>query len=60
MSKLSKLSKLTLVFLAVTGVVVGACNTFRGAGRDVSAAGRGIENAADEVQEDLEDEDDDN
>lgn len=55
---MSKLSRLTLILLAVAGVTVGACNTFRGAGRDVSAAGRGIENAADEVQEELEDDDD--
>lgn len=53
---MNKSIKYAVLLIVLAGVTVGACNTFRGAGRDVSAAGRGIENAADEVQEELEDE----
>lgn len=53
---MNKSIKYVVLLVVLAGVTVGACNTFRGAGRDVEAAGRGIENAADEVQDELEDE----
>jgi predicted small secreted protein len=52
---MSTTTKLALALLALAGATVGACNTIKGAGQDVSAAGKGIENAADDVQDDMED-----
>jgi predicted small secreted protein len=39
--------------VALTGVAVGGCNTVKGAGQDISEAGQGIENAANETQDEL-------
>lgn len=50
---MSTTTKLALALFMLAGVTLGACNTVRGAGQDVSAAGRGIENAAEDVQDDL-------
>jgi len=38
---------LALAFLVAAAPMLSACNTTRGAGEDLSAAGRGIEHAAD-------------
>lgn len=38
---------LTLLVVAGTGSLVAACNTTAGAGKDISAAGRAIEDSAD-------------
>ena len=54
---MSTTTKLALALLSLAGVTVGACNTIKGAGQDVSAAGQGIENAADDVQDDMKKED---
>jgi predicted small secreted protein len=47
--------KLLILSLAILGFGLGAtaCNTVRGAGQDVQAAGRGVENVAQETQDDL-------
>jgi predicted small secreted protein len=37
---------LTLAALAAVAPVLTACNTARGAGEDLSAAGKGLQNAA--------------
>ena len=47
-------AKLAIALVVTASGALGACNTMKGAGRDVSAAGQGIENAADDVQDDLE------
>lgn len=38
-----------LSLLAVAALALSACNTIEGAGRDVSAAGEGISNAAEKT-----------
>jgi predicted small secreted protein len=47
--------KLLILSLAVLGFSLGAaaCNTVRGAGEDVQAAGRGVQNASEEAEEEL-------
>jgi predicted small secreted protein len=40
--------KATYLVLLLTGVLLSACNTTAGAGRDLSAAGRAINNSAQE------------
>lgn len=49
------MSKLLVLLLVLLGFTVTGCNTFRGAGRDVQAVGQSVEEAADEVQDDLND-----
>ena len=39
--------QIVLALMLVAMLALTACNTFRGVGRDVGAAGRGIEGAAD-------------
>lgn len=41
------MNKLMMAALAATVLLVGACNTVAGAGRDVQSAGQAVENAAD-------------
>lgn len=45
----------TLVFLFAIGAVgaLSACNTVKGAGRDISAGGEVITDSAEEVQEEI-------
>ena len=50
------MTKLAFAVLAMMGFAMAACNTVKGAGRDVSAAGRGVENAAQETQEEIDEE----
>ncbi|PIW60515.1 MAG: hypothetical protein COW13_03770 [Candidatus Omnitrophica bacterium CG12_big_fil_rev_8_21_14_0_65_50_5] len=38
---------LLLILLVVAVAVVSGCNTFRGAGKDVEAGGKGMQNIAD-------------
>lgn len=40
------MSKLTIALLAGVAVLLGACNTIAGMGRDVSSVGRTVEKAA--------------
>ncbi len=42
--------KIDLLALALTGALVGACNTMEGLGRDVQAAGRGLENLSNDAR----------
>lgn len=42
-----KRNALVLVVLGLIGFTMVACNTVEGAGRDIEAAGEGIEDAAD-------------
>lgn len=37
---------LALLALAIVGTALAACNTIEGAGRDIKAGGKAIENAA--------------
>jgi predicted small secreted protein len=41
---------LALAFLAAASPMLSACNTTRGAGQDLNAAGQGLEHAADKNQ----------
>jgi predicted small secreted protein len=41
---------LVLVLAGVASLAVAACNTVEGAGEDVQAAGKAIENTAEEVK----------
>ena len=50
------MTKIVFAFLAFMGFALAACNTVEGAGRDVSAAGRGLENAAQETEEEIDEE----
>ncbi len=52
---MGKTSKLMFVMFALIGGSLAGCNTIRGAGQDVSTAGQGIENAAEDVQDDMQD-----
>lgn len=45
---------LTLFWLLFAGLSLSACNTTRGLGEDVEAAGDGIQNAAEQTEEKLE------
>jgi len=48
--------KIMLLGLLATMIpAISACNTVKGAGKDVKAAGQGIENGAEKVQNDIED-----
>ena len=46
---------LRLLLLPVGLAVLTACNTIQGAGRDVEAAGEGLQNASEEVEEEISD-----
>lgn len=48
-----KTSKLTLVLAGL--LMLTACNTISGIGKDVQAAGSGIERGADNVKEEIKD-----
>lgn len=45
---------MTLLAMLLVSFSLTACNTTRGIGQDVEAAGEGIENAAEEVEEEIE------
>lgn len=45
---------LTLFWLLIAGFSLSACNTTRGFGEDVEATGEGIQNAAEETEQELE------
>ncbi len=47
--------KVMLALTLIAILALTACNTFRGVGRDVEAAGRGIEGAADTTSEAIDD-----
>jgi predicted small secreted protein len=47
------MKKLALAALLAASATVAACNTMKGVGEDVEAAGRGIGAAAEEVKEDI-------
>ncbi|MGL6072029.1 entericidin A/B family lipoprotein [Craterilacuibacter sp.] len=40
----------TVLMMLITTVLLSACNTMAGMGEDVSAAGKGVSNAADDVK----------
>jgi predicted small secreted protein len=42
--------KTAFFVLALAVMLVGACNTMRGIGRDVQAAGRGLENLSTDAE----------
>ncbi len=42
-----------LFALTITALIFSACNTMKGVGQDVEAAGRGVTGASEKVQEDL-------
>jgi predicted small secreted protein len=42
--------KVHLLALALTGALLGACNTMEGLGRDVQAAGRGLESMSENAR----------
>jgi predicted small secreted protein len=44
---------LLVVAAMVSGLAVSACNTMRGAGEDVSAAGDALSGSADDVQDEM-------
>lgn len=44
---------LAALALILAGGALTACNTVRGAGQDIEAGGEAIEDAAEDVQEDL-------
>lgn len=44
---------ITVPMFAVAAILLAACNTVEGVGRDVQAGGEAIETTADEVQNDL-------
>ena len=47
--------KVMLALTLIAILALTACNTFRGVGRDVESAGRGIEGAADHTSEAIDD-----
>ena len=49
------MKKLLVLLLAATGFTLAACNTFKGAGQDIEAAGEAVTEAADETQDDITD-----
>ena len=48
------MKKLSLMWILLIAGALSACNTSRGVGEDIQAAGQGIENAAEETEEELE------
>lgn len=46
---------LKIAGFGLVALLVSACNTIAGAGKDVQAGGNAIENAADETQEEMSD-----
>jgi entericidin B len=48
--------KTQMIFAALAVVMLASCNTVRGVGQDVQAGGEAVEEAAEEVQDDLKDE----
>lgn len=42
---------LSLVVLSTAAMLLSACNTTEGAGRDISAAGQGVSNAAQDTKD---------
>jgi predicted small secreted protein len=42
--------KIAFLALMLTGMLVGACNTVKGIGRDIQAAGHGVETVSDEAR----------
>ena len=48
--------KIQMLFAALAVAMLASCNTVRGAGQDVQAGGEVVEEAAEEVQDDLKDE----
>ena len=47
------MKKLALLIMVLGGFSLAACNTVQGVGEDIEAAGRGIGNASEEVEEDI-------
>jgi len=45
----------SMIFAALAVALLASCNTVRGVGQDVQAGGAAVEDAADEVQDDLKD-----
>jgi len=39
-----------VALIAIGGLVLSGCNTFRGAGKDIQKGGEAVENAAENVQ----------
>ena len=48
--------KTQMLFAALAVAMLASCNTVRGVGQDVQAGGAAVEEAAEEVQDDLKDE----
>ena len=48
--------KTQMLFTALAVAMLASCNTVRGVGQDVQAGGAAVEEAAEEVQDDLKDE----
>lgn len=49
------MNKLTTMILVIFSTMLAACNTTRGLGEDVEATGEGLQNAAQRVEDELED-----
>lgn len=41
------------ILLALSTIALAGCNTVRGVGRDVEAAGEGLQHVSDEIQEEI-------
>jgi predicted small secreted protein len=48
--------KVPMIFAALAVAMLASCNTVRGAGQDIQSGGAAVEEAAEEVQDDLKDE----
>jgi entericidin B len=48
--------KIQMILAALAVVMLASCNTVRGVGQDVQAGGAAVEEAAEDVQDDLKDE----
>lgn len=48
-----KLSSFAAMLLLCSAFALGACNTMRGAGQDVSSAGHAVSDAATQTQNDM-------
>ena len=48
------MKKLTILWMIIISGSLAACNTTRGVGEDVEATGEGLQNAAQSVEEELE------
>lgn len=46
---------LLVVLMVLMGFTITACNTVKGAGRDIEATGEAVTEAADETQDDITD-----